>query len=485
MQQLSGLDSLYLYTESSRAPLEVSTLWIYDPSTAPNGSVKFEDIVAAFEHSLDRSKVFRRKLVEVPLHLDHPYWVNDDNFDLGYHIRHIALPKPGNWQQLMAQVARLQSSPLDKSRPLWEVYVIERLDRIEGIKRGSFAVFMKMHHATIDGATGRDIAAAIHGLDAKHHSQATWEPEDPPRPLSLVAKSPANNLKKSKNLLKGLVAAAPGFIKAKRESGAENKLKAPATLFNSGRVSSQRLVDGRLFDLAEVKRIRAAVPGTTVNDVVFAVIGGAMRKYLQAKGALPEESMIAACPIDARTDEDQHLDTMVSMMQASLCTDIDDPVQRLRGIHQSTTQAKAHTEAIGLKTMTEIPMNLPAPLAKKLFPAALELAARAGTVQYNTMITNVAGIQKPMYLCGARMVCMLGMGPVTDQMGLFHAVFSYHGGISITATACKEMIPDIEFYSDCIGTAYQELKDSALPRKRTSVTPRRKKTTKRKRAVAI
>lgn len=472
MKQLSGLDSLFLFAESSRTPLEISSLQIYDPSTAPGGAVRFKDILQTFRQRLHGSRVFRRKLMTVPLSLDHPYWVEDGGFDVEYHVRHIALPAPGDWRQLMIQIARLQSRPLDKSRPLWEVYVIEGLDNVEGIKPGCFGLFMKMHHATLDGATGQGIMAAIHDFEPDPKPRAAMMPAEDAGAAGnaawrLLAKSPLNNVSKSLKLAKGVAAALPGLLEASRGTG-----KAPRTLFNDGRVSANRVMDGRQFDLDEVKAIKQAVPGTTINDIVLTVIGGAMRKYLQAKAALPADPMIAGCPIDVRTEEDAHLDNMVSVMQASLCTDIDDPLARLKAVHIATQDAKAKTEAIGARTLAQIPMNLPAPLGKNLLPAALELATRFKIVPMNTIITNVAGIQRPIYLSGARMVSMLGMGPVMDNLGIFHAAFSYHGGISIMMTACRETVPDPAFYGECIAAAYEELKQAALPQRKAALATR-------------
>ena len=177
-------------------PLEVGCLAIYDPATAPGDTVRFKEILAAFQDCLDRCDVFRQRLVEVPFSLDHPYWVEDRDFDIEYHVRHIALPRPGDWRQLMIQISRLQSQHLDHSRPLWEAYVIEGLDNVSGVPKGSFALFMKMHHATIDGASGKEVQKAIHDLEpvkidlAEYESPPPRDLPDPPAPWGLLARSP-------------------------------------------------------------------------------------------------------------------------------------------------------------------------------------------------------------------------------------------------------------------------------------------------------
>src|SRR5438067_7962319 len=160
MQQLSGLDASFLYFETPNAPMHVGGISIYDQSTAPNGAVTFKGILENSEKRLHLVRAFRQRIVRVPFDLDHPYWVEDQDFDLEYHVRHIALPKPGDWRQLCIQVARLHSRILDASRPLWEVYVIEGLDNVEGVPPGSFAVMQKTHHAAVDGVSGMEILSA-------------------------------------------------------------------------------------------------------------------------------------------------------------------------------------------------------------------------------------------------------------------------------------------------------------------------------------
>ena len=179
-KQLSGMDSLFLYTENHRAPLEVGCLQIYDPSTSPKGEVRFKEILATFQGRLDRWDLFRQRLVEVPLSLDYPYWVDDDDFDLEYHVRHISLPKPGDWDQLMAQIGRLQARQLDHSKPLWMAHIIEGLDNVPGVPPGCFAMFTKFHHAAIDGVTGQSAQAAVHDTEPLQADASDYQPSAGP-----------------------------------------------------------------------------------------------------------------------------------------------------------------------------------------------------------------------------------------------------------------------------------------------------------------
>ena len=487
LKQLSGMDTMFLYAESHRAPLELGCLQVYDPSTAPSGKVRFKEILATFQERLDRCDVFRQKLVEVPLSLDHPYWVLDEEFDLEYHVRHISLPKPGDWPQLMAQIARLQARQLDHSRPLWMAHIIEGLDNVPGVAPGSFAMYLKIHHSAIDGATGQSVQAALHDAEPQQVDASDYRPtegsqgDSDPGSWNLLLRTPLNTAIKSSKLGFGIVRAIPGAVKAAIAARKADRDPVPSTVFNEGRVSPNRVIGGCFFPLDDFKRIRATREGVTVNDVALAVVGGALRYYLDAKDALPGVSLLAGCPINVGTEEDAESGrgNLLSMMTPPLHTEIEDPMDRLVAIHDGTEEAKAWVETLGSDTLTQIPMNLPAPFAKSLFPLFQQVALRAESVPYNTMITNVAGIQRPVYLAGAEMVRILATGPVIDRSGLFHTAFSYNGTVSIGFTACREMLLDPEFYTECIEASYADLKRAALGDKPAAT---KKKAGKRKKA---
>jgi WS/DGAT/MGAT family acyltransferase len=464
LKQLSGLDSLFLYAENSRTPLEVSSLHIYDPSTSPRGSVRFKEVIATIDQRLEQAGVFHRKVLEVPFSYDHPYWVEDEHFDIEYHVRHIALPKPGDWRQLMIQVSRLRSRRLDQTRPLWEAYIIEGLDNVEGLPPGCFALFLKMHHATVDGVAGAALQAAIHDLKplepaaADSHSTVRDLPRAPPGVAELLARGTLNNIVKSTRLFVGLGQAIPRLIMAKLATPDDGVEEVPATLFNRGRVTANRVIDGCQFDLAELKAIADSCDDATINDVALAIVGGALRMYLSGRDDLPDRSLIAACPVNLRSEDSADADNMVSMMNTPLHTEIEEPRERLEAIVAGTHRAKAFTDIVGAGTLTAIPMNVPAFVARGLMEPLINLAMRLDTLSFNTIVSNIPGIQQPLYFCGAKMVAVYGMGPVIDRAGLFHAVFSYDGKITFTFTACREMLPDPATYADCVRTSFDELR---------------------------
>jgi len=245
-------------------------------------------------------------------------------------------------------------------------------------------------------------------------------------------------------------------------------------VFNVGRASASRVMDARFFDLAEMKEISRSIENTTINDVVLTVVSGALRKYLKSKGHLPDKSLVAACPVNIRCQDGIHdgHDNMVSIMNASLHSDIADPVKRMHAIHEATREAKALTRSIGAGTLTEIPMNLPAPVARNLLPAAMGFLTYTGFRPFNTIITNVTGSRRPLYFAGAKMIHLMGIGPVVDMSGLFHAVFSYASEISISFTACREMLPDPAFYIECIGESYSDLRHAVFPVRKSEAAHR-------------
>lgn len=474
MRQLTGMDASFLYTETASTPNHISGLYLYDPSSAPGGEVSFSSILETIGGRLGRAASFRQRLVRVPFDLDHPYWVQDAEFDLEFHIREIALPAPGDWRQLCIQTARLHARPLDLSRAPWEITVIRGLDNVDGLSKGSFALMWKTHHAAIDGASGIEILNAVHDLSAEpepHDERDDWRPEPIPNPMQLVSRAASNGLRNpmraQRTLVRMLPALAP-MVRGMRQGtmGAQ----APATRFNVP-VTGHRVFDATLVPLADVKQMKAAVAGATINDAVLSVIGGALRTYLGDKGELPAESLVTMVPISIRTKQQRGTaGNQVSMMAARLATDVDDPLERLAAVHRSTSESKALTEAIGARTLAELSELTPGLLVGIGSRAA---ARNTGRMPFNTTITNVPGSPVPLYFCGARMEQMYGLGPILNGAGLFHVVGSYERNIAISFTACRELIPDPAFYTSCINESLDALR-TATTTTRTTTKPKRR-----------
>jgi WS/DGAT/MGAT family acyltransferase len=464
------MDASFLYFETPRTPMHLGAIQIYDQSSLPSGVQGFKDILRHIEQRLHGARTFRQKLVNVPFGLDHPYWIEDKDFDLEFHVRHIRLPQPGDWRQLCIQAARLHSRPLDLSKPLWEFTVIEGLDGIEGLPKGCYAIVTKVHHACVDGVSGIDMIQAIHDLDPNNPrirpNDKPWHGEDEPNPLELLARASINNALQPFRFAEVAARTIPAMGRisqnlAQRRASATRPV--PRTRFN-GTVSAHRVVEGCSFDLKEMRAIKASVAGATINDVVLTVCGGALRAYLKAKNELPADSMIAMAPISVRsTDQRGTMGNQVSAMNVAIGTDIENPLERLTAVHAEAMASKEMTNAVGAKLMTDYSQFIPsttASLAARMY-TNLGMANRTNPV-FNCVITNVPGPQVPLYCAGAKMVAQYGLGPVFDGVGLIFPVVSYCGRLTISATSSREMLPDPEFFASCLQQSYDELKAATL-----------------------
>lgn len=480
MKQLGPSDSAFINLENNTTPQHVGGLGIYDPSTAPGGQVRFKEVIDNFEQRFQAMPIFHTRLVRVPGQIDRPYWVVDQNFDVEFHLRHIALPEPGDWRQLWIQVARLHSRSLDLSRPLWEAYVIEGLDNIPDIPKGAFAIYTKIHHSLVDGTGGQSFMTAINDLEPNPRpSSATAE-------TMIVDRQPSNTELLSRaavNRVKNTIALGNGFLQKAKEMAAYRRsvanheipsanIKAPRTRFNE-MVGPHRVADAAAFSLDDFKSIKNAV-GVTLNDVAVAVVGGGLRKYLQHYNELPEASLAAGIPMDMRTrravtDENNQ----IASMAAPIHTDIGDPIERLMAVHESMRIAK--------ESNASNPMIDSLKLAGIFSPALSQAVAKFYVrnelskhlpVSICGMITYVPGPNFALYSAGAKLVRNYGLGLLTPGSGLFHTIYSFDGMITLTVLGDRDQMPDPEFYRQCLETAFAETKAAALGNPRTStVTP--------------
>ena len=472
MQQLTEMDYSFVQMESNRTPMHISPVMFYDQSKLKRGKVRFKEILTVFERNLHKSAVFRRKLAGGAAGLDTPYWIEDDHFDLEFHVRHIALPKPGDWRQLCILLARLQARGLDMRRPLWEAYVIEGLNDVEGLPPNSFAIMLKVHHAAIDGVSGAEIITAIHSLTEEAEPPLVaddWQPESAPSPLKVWSRAYINNIKRPVRLLETVSELVPNAIRARNtaaERQQEEKPPLARTRFNA-RVSGYRVTDAIVLDLDRVKQIKNAVDGATVNDVVVSVVGGGLRKYLEAKGELPEGSLVCGAPINVRSERNSDsVGNQVGVMTINMASDIEDPLARLAAVAQHAQESKAYSSALGASAMMDITRGLwPGVTGAALRVATMAAVNADIALPMNTIVSNVPGPQMPLYMSGARLHMMMGIGPVMDMMGLFHAVISGAGKITINFVSCRELLPDPGFYRTCLEQAYAGLEAATVMKK--------------------
>lgn len=465
MEQLSWTDDMMLRAERPETPMQIQMLLIYDQTTAPDGRVTFKRILEELDARLHLAPTFRRRLTELPGGLHMPYWVDDPSFDLEYHVRHIALPQPGDWRQLCIQIARLHGRQIDLRRPPWELTVIEGLNAIPGLPKGSFAISLKLHHCVVDGMESVELMAAMHDLAPDGPRPASparpFEPGPLPSTSDLVARTAANialyPLRVGKVVLPNAVKALgrlhrlPGAL----ASGVASPL-APSTRFN-GPVTPHRVFEARFHDLADFKRIKACVPKATINDVALAYIGGALRHYLGGHDELPDEGLVAACPASIRSaDERGAGGNRLFGRLHPLGTSIDDPLERLQAIVDQTSVFRENSDSAADSRLLDLVGVMPTALLGLTVKAATVLPFSAPTVA-NTTVSNVPGPADPIYFAGARLTRVTGLGPLIGGMNLFHVVVSYNGSISIGATADRTALPDPSTYAQCMQTAFDEL----------------------------
>ena len=476
LKQLSAQDAQFLYTQTANNLTHIMGVYIYDPSTAPGGFVRFKDIIRHVESRVDTSPLFKRRLHRLPFDMDHPYWVEDEHFDIEAHMSHARLPEPGDWRQFCIAVARWFSKPMDMNRPLWDIYIIEGLDRIPGIPKGSFAMLHRVHHAAVDGASGAHAFIAMSDIDAK----GTPAIPEPP-PVEELGKAPSSaetlsrawsaSMQSPVKFMNALMKMSPAIISSARRSIAEGGMTAgvPETRFNVP-VGPHKMFDATTVALTDVAEIRKKVPGATVNDVVLTTVGGALRKYLAKHNELPKDSLVAVAPINLRGKEKgagpggkgaSKPGNQVSAMSVPIRTDIADPLARLAAVRDYTVEAKEAKAGVSARIMTDLSQHIPG--ATMAAVARLVTSERFAVRGTNLFISNVPGAQVPLYLAGAQLVQQHGMAPLANNMGLFVATPSYNGRIAFSLISERAVMPDIAFFRECIDESFADLM-AAVPK---------------------
>ena len=488
MRQLSEQDAAYIYSDSAHANSNVTLLHIYDQSTAPGGMVRFKQILAHVESRLGSLPIFRQKILRVPLDLDYPWWIEDENFDIEYHVRHIALPKPGDWRQFCIQASRIHARPLDLQRPLWEMYVIEGLDSFLDLPVGSFAVLLKIHHAAIDVAHHNEITTLLHDISPDSPPAAPpapWFPESAPGNIGLLCRAGFNIATFPLRMAQPLTRSWATLKFAARTFAGEflgRPQEFPITRFNS-EVSPHRVFETRRFALKDFKAIRRLAPGATVNDVVLAVCAGGLRRYLDMQCELPDDSLVAAAPIAVREAGGE---ASFAWVRIALGTDIADPVQRLIAIQATSSSSTVMAQAVSARELIGLAQHAPsaaiAATSKMLRSASALLGDWAPLA--NCAIANIPGPQVPLYLHGARLTYLSAIMPISDGMGLVFSVTSYSDMIAISFTACYEQLPDPEVFAQCLRESFREYLALVPPAARREPRPGAVKAARRKTVAA-
>ena len=469
MQKLSGMDATFLYMETDATPMHISSLLICEP--AKKGENPFEALKAQIASRLHEIPSFHRKLMHTPFDIDHPIWVTAETVDLEYHIKDARLPEPGDISQLRTLIQGLHSLTLDRDRPLWQFYIIEGIEDPKfGLKKGSFALYTKAHHACLDGGGG------ISAMDILSDREPTPRPPLPKSEIRLYREKPGffellgSAFGKFVQQQVDIVAALPALSKALSNlakttladgGGVLKDLRpAPKTRFNV-RIEKQRAYGAQSLHLRDTIKL-AKQTGTTLNDVVLSICGGALRRYLAGHNELPDRSLVAAVPVSLRELGDTSNTNQVASMNCAIGSDIEDPLERLHAVHGNSGRSKKYLGAI----KDIFPTDYSFFGAPVIVSAMAQMASRTDIVNYlpsplNVAISNVPGPRRHMYFAGSKVLTYFPVSIPMHGCALNITLQSYVDRLDFGLVACKRAVPDVQDIADNIVAEFEILQKAA------------------------
>ena len=464
MDHLSGMDASFLHLETPESPMHVGSLQLVDLPPGYEGDFA-EDAKKYLSGRLHLASVFVRKLAMMPFDLANPVWVDDGDLDLDHHIRHVIMPRPGTMAQLERLVGRLHSTLLDRSRPLWEMYIIE------GLQSGQVALYSKMHHAAIDGQAGVAVAKALFDISE------TPAPVKAPRVThrtnasqlgmaELATAALSNAVQQYVKLIQSIPATAKAItnvLMPVSEGTGQRAFELPKALRTAPRtplnvsITNQRSFAARSVPLAEVKQMSKA-SGTSLNDIVLAICAGALKRYLADYGCRPAKPLIAGVPVSLRSEGNTDFNNQVSVMLVSLATDIADPLERLAAIHESSSEGKKLTGNV----KAAIPTDFPSLGVPSLMSGLASLYGRSGLADKlppaaNVAISNVPGPSFALYFAGAKVAAYFPVSIPGHGLALNMTVQSYNGALEFGLTACRRAVPDVADLGDYVVAEHRKL----------------------------
>ena len=483
MYQVDSEDANFLFLERAESPTHISLMYLYDQSSLGDKPVRFTHIREHLRNWLNSAPVFSQKIQRTPADLDYPYWVDDKKFDLDFHVRHLALPKPGDWRQFCIQVSRLHSRPLDMSRPLWELYVIEGLDKVAGMPANSFAIFFKIHHCAMDEFTAQELLQSLHALTPntrQHESSAQHIAHLPAiapgtvemllrgvvnnsvRSLRLALQSASNIRTLSKIITRLSIRVAQSAVEADEGKSLPSRFSQP--------LSTARVFEGAFYPRKLFDAYLAEVPGATLSHALLAVCGEAMRRYLERHDEIGDSSLQALLEVNVRNAGAHALvGNRIAINQVELHTPIIFPIGRLQAIYAANRELQsienAELTSFKLRSLYE---NVPAPLLAWLGKLAnrkisLNRAVMSGG---NLGLAELKGSDKPPYLLGARLDGFTGISPLYSGCGLNFSASTHVDKIGLTFTSDRNMMPDPEVMRQCLDETVGELESYLKSRKR-------------------
>ena len=454
MERLTGLDAGFLYMETPTLHMHTLKISVVDPSQIPGGYT-FGRFKQVLEERLHLLPPFRRRIVEVPGRIHHPVWIEDPNFDLSDHVRRVGCPAPGSMHEFAELCSDIASRQLPRDRPLWEIWVIE------GLEGGEIAFVAKIHHCVADGIAAASLLANIADELGTVGAVHDWQPEPIPRRSDLFRAAVRDLLRELLNFPKLLRLTLRNMSKVRRKRRHADvapplPFETPKTRFNNALTPHRQFTMSSL-SLDDVKRVKDAF-GVTVNDVVLAIVAGALRCYLYARDELPDRALVAGVPVSTTAEPDRLGGNKVSNMFTALRTDIEDPVERLHEISKVTKAAKEFHNVLGsemLRDWSEI--TPPRPFAWFMRMYSRRSLAAKHRPPINLVVSNVPGPRTPLSIADARIVALYSMGPILEGIGLNVTVWSYVDSINFGLVTCPELAPDLWALTDALGVELAEL----------------------------
>lgn len=457
MERLSGLDAGMLYSESTTVPLHVCSVMELNPSTMSDG-YSFAKFCAEVEKRVPAVPEFRCKLADNDFNLDHPVWVEDEKFELSRHLNRVALPSPGGRQELSEVCGHIASVPLDRSKPLWEMWVIEGLGGSAAEDGGDVVLMIKVHHAAVDGVSAANLLDKLCDIEP---NAATPEPVDGPGAVPAWAIAADGlwrfvtlpwQLTRAVPVAASMVAKTVGRVVSGKSMAAP--FSAPTTRFN-GTLTAERTIATVQLDLDDVKKAKNQCDAK-VNDVVMALCAGALRGYLADHGELPDKPLIAMVPSSVQGQSDRPGRNQLSGMFCNLQTHIEDPVQRLHAIAESNRHAKEHSASLGPTLLLDLAQSI----SRGAFGAMMGLMSRSplgNTAIHNVIVSNVPGPPTTLYSGGAEVKGLYPLGPIFPGSGLNITVVSVADKLNVGIISCPQLADDLWDLADRFKSELSDL----------------------------
>ncbi|BBX18714.1 wax ester/triacylglycerol synthase family O-acyltransferase [Mycolicibacterium duvalii] len=451
MERLSGLDAGLLYSESATVPLHVCSVLELDTSTVPGG-YSFERFRDELAKRIPALPEFRTKLGDSGLNLDHPVWVEDNDFELSRHLHRVAVPAPGGREELAEVCGQIAAVPLDRGKPLWELWAIE------GTGEDRLAVMVKVHHAAVDGVSAANLLEQLLDVEPDAPPPAPVDGPGTPSALQIAAdgfvRFATRPLQLARTIPDTAALLAKTVGRAVTGQAMAAPFSAPTTRFNA-QLTAERAIALAQLNLNDVKKVKESC-GVKVNDVVMALCSGALRGFLDELDELPDKPLIAVVPASVHGQSDRPGRNQLSGMFCNLHTDLDDPWERLQTIAESDRRAKDHSAALGPTVFVDLAQSI----SRAGFSWLLGLLARtplASTTIHNVVISNVAGPPTTLYSCGARVEALYPLGPIFHGSGLNITVMSLGDSLNVGIISCPTLAGDLWDLADRFQTELDAL----------------------------